>query len=560
MSARKKADLNIDEDDFIFLPLGGSDEIGMNLNLYHYGGKWLMVDLGISFGDDTMPGIDIILPDPEFIEQRRHDLVGLVVTHGHEDHIGAIPYLWPKLRCPIYATPFTATLVRRKLADEGILEQVELIEIDLSANFVIGPFEIELITLTHSIPEPNALVIRCGGGTVMHSGDWKFDPEPVIGEVSDIYALRALGDEGVLAMIGDSTNVLDPGRSGSEASLTDSLAELFGKYDTHRIAITCFASNVGRLATISAAAEAAGRHVALVGRSLWKMYEAALQNGYLRDIPEFVSEKDAGFIPRDKLVLICTGSQGEPRAALARIADNAHQEIVLERGDVVIFSSREIPGNETAIGRIQSKLVSRGIEVVTEREHHVHVSGHPAREELVEMYQYIRPKIAVPVHGTPRHLEAHARLARDCQVPEAVVPGNGSMIRLKEGAAEIVGWVPTGAFTMDGGRLRPLESSVLGDRKKMLYNGAVSVTVLLGGKGHLHGDPVVSFNGIADEGEIAALSETAKDLIWEAVEALGKKARGNDDEVGEAVRRAVRRVVKAEYGKRPVTTVHVLRV
>ncbi|WP_193170541.1 ribonuclease J [Nisaea nitritireducens] len=549
----------IKDEDFIFLPLGGSDEIGMNLNLYHYGGKWLMVDLGISFGDDTMPGIDILLPDPEFIEQRRKDLVGLVITHGHEDHIGAIPYLWPRLRCPIYATPFTATLIRRKLAEEGILEQVELIEVDISANFVLGPFELELITLTHSIPEANGLAIRCGGGTVMHTGDWKFDPDPVIGRTSDIEALRALGDEGVLAMIGDSTNVLDEGRSGSEASLTDSLAELFRQHD-QRIAITCFASNVGRLANISAAAAAAGRNVALVGRSLWRMYEASLQNGYLRDIPEFLSEKDAGFIPRDKLVLICTGSQGESRAALARIAENAHPEITLERGDVVVFSSREIPGNETAIGRVQSRLVARGIEVVTERDHHVHVSGHPAREELVEMYQYIRPKVAVPVHGSPRHLEAHARLARECQVPEAVVPGNGSLIRLEEGNVGIVGWVPTGMLTVDGGRIIPLESSVIGDRKKMLFNGAVSATVLMNGKDQLHSDPVLTFNGIADEGEIDALSDTAKDLIWETVGALGKKARAKDDEVGEAVRRAVRRVVRAEYGKRPVTTVHVLRV
>lgn len=547
------------DEDFIFLPLGGSDEIGMNLNLYHYGGKWLMVDLGISFGDDTMPGIDILLPDPEFIEQRRKDLVGLVITHGHEDHIGAIPYLWPRLRCPIYATPFTATLIRRKLAEEGILEQVELIEVDISANFVLGPFELELITLTHSIPEANGLAIRCGGGTVMHTGDWKFDPDPVIGRTSDIEALRALGDEGVLAMIGDSTNVLDDGRSGSEASLTEPLAELFRQHD-QRIAITCFASNVGRLANISAAAAAAGRNVALVGRSLWRMYEASLQNGYLRDIPEFLSEKDAGFIPRDKLVLICTGSQGESRAALARIAENAHPEITLERGDVVVFSSREIPGNETAIGRVQSRLVARGIEVVTERDHHVHVSGHPAREELVEMYQYIRPRVAVPVHGSPRHLEAHARLARECQVPEAVVPGNGSMIRLEEGNVGIVGMVPTGMLTVDGGRIIPLESSVIGDRKKMLFNGAVSATVLMNGKDQLHGDPVLTFNGIADEGEIEALSDTTKDLIWETVGALGKKARAKDDEVGEAVRRTIRRVVRAEYGKRPVTTVHVLRV
>ncbi|MEQ8331737.1 ribonuclease J [Nisaea sp.] len=555
MSAAPK----ITDEDFLFLPLGGSDEIGMNLNLYHYGGKWLMVDLGISFGDDTMPGIDVLLPDPEFIEKRRKDLVGLVVTHGHEDHIGAIPHLWPRLRCPIYATPFTATLIRRKLVEAGILEQVELIEVDLSANFVLGPFELELITLTHSIPESNGLVIRCGGGTVMHTGDWKFDPDPVIGQTSDIDALRAVGDEGVLALIGDSTNVLDPGRSGSEASLTASLAELFRQHD-QRIAITCFASNVGRLANISAAAAAAGRNVALVGRSLWKMYEASLQNGYLRDIPEFLSEKDAGFIPRDKLVLICTGSQGESRAALARIAENAHPEITLERGDVVVFSSREIPGNETAIGRVQSRLVARGIEVVTERDHHVHVSGHPAREELVEMYQYIRPKIAVPVHGSPRHLEAHARLARECQVPEAIVPGNGSLIRLEEGKVEIIGWVPTGALTVDGGRIIPLESSVIGDRRKMLFNGTVSATVLMNAKDQIQGDPVLTFNGIAEEGEIDALSDTAKDLIWETVGALGKKVRAKDDEVGEAVRWAIRRVVRAEYGKRPITTVHVLRV
>ena len=436
---------------------------------------------------------------------------------------------------------------------------VELIEVDISANFVLGPFELQFITLTHSIPEANGLAIRCGGGTVMHTGDWKFDPDPVVGRTSDIDALRELGDEGVLALIGDSTNVLDPGRSGSEASLTDSLAELFRQHD-QRIAITCFASNVGRLANISAAAAAAGRNVALVGRSLWRMYEASLQNGYLRDIPEFLSEKDAGFIPRDKLVLICTGSQGESRAALARIAENAHPEITLERGDVVVFSSREIPGNETAIGRVQSRLVARGIEVVTERDHHVHVSGHPAREELVEMYQYIRPKVAVPVHGSPRHLEAHARLARECQVPESIVPGNGSLIRLEEGNVEIIGWVPTGMLTVDGGRIIPLESSVIGDRKKMLFNGAVSATVLMNGKDQLHSDPVLTFNGIADEGEIDALSDTAKDLIWETVGALGKKARAKDDEVGEAVRRAVRRVVRAEYGKRPVTTVHVLRV
>lgn len=548
----------IDDDEFLFLPLGGSDEIGMNLNLYHYGGKWLMVDLGISFGDDSTPGVDIILPDPEFIEARRHDLVGLICTHGHEDHIGAVPYLWPLLRCPIYATPFTASLLRRKLADEGILEQVELIEIDLSANFVVGPFEIELITLTHSIPEPNALVIRCGGGTVLHSGDWKFDPAPVIGERSDVEALKAVGEEGVLAMIGDSTNVFEPGRSGSESELVESLADLFARYD-HRIAITCFASNVGRLHSIARAAAAVGRHTALIGRSLWRMDEAARENGYLRDLPEFVTEDEAGFLPKDKVVLICTGSQGEPRAALARIADNAHPEIVLERGDVVIFSSREIPGNEAAIGRIQSKLVARGVQVVTEREHHVHVSGHPYRDELVEMYQMVRPRIAIPVHGTPRHLDVHARLARECQVPETVVPENGSIVKLSPGRAEIVGWVPTGALTVDGGRLRPIDSAVISDRRKMLFNGAAAATVLLDRKGKLKGEPLVSFTGIADEGEAGELTEAAGALIRDAIDALSDAARAKDDVVAEATRRAVRRVVRSEFGKKPVTTVHVLR-
>ena len=308
-----------DPEELLFLPLGGADEIGMNLNLYHYGGKWLMVDLGITFGDETTPGIDVIMPDPSFIEERRRDLLGLVVTHGHEDHIGAIPYLWERLRCPIHATPFTASLVRRKLTDAGLLGQVDLIEVPISGNFILGPFEIELIGLTHSIPEPNGIVLRCGAGTILHTGDWKFDPEPQIGAVTDNAALEAVAEEGVLAMIGDSTNVDVPGSTGSEAELLKTFTELFGSL-RNRIVVTCFASNVARLHSIAVAARRNGRNAALVGRSLWRMYDSARENGYLLDIPEFLSEEDVGYLPRDKVVMLCTGSQGESRAAMARIA------------------------------------------------------------------------------------------------------------------------------------------------------------------------------------------------------------------------------------------------
>ena len=442
-----------DPSELLFLPLGGSNEIGMNLNLYCYGGKWLMVDLGITFGDETTPGVDVIMPDPSFVESRREDLLGLVVTHGHEDHIGAIPYLWERLRCPIYATPFTASLVRRKLADVDLVGQVELIEVPLSGSVTLGPFDIEFIGLTHSIPEPSAIVLRCEAGTILHTGDWKFDPAPQVGEVTDLAALEALAEEGVLAMVGDSTNVDVPGSTGSEAELVDSFSELFAKQE-HRIAVTCFASNVARLHSIAVAARRHDRRVALVGRSLWRMHDVARENGYLLDIPDFVSEADVGYFPRNKLVLICTGSQGESRAALARIADQAHPKVSIEAGDTVIFSSREIPGNENAIGRVQGKFMSRDVKVITERDHHVHVSGHPAHDDMVRMYQMVRPEIAIPVHGDARHLAEHARLAHDCQVPQVQAPGNGSVIRLAPGPAEIISWVPVSSLAVDGPRLR----------------------------------------------------------------------------------------------------------
>ena len=370
-------------DDLWFLPLGGSGEIGMNLNLYGHAGKWLMVDLGISFGDETMPGVDVIMPDPAFIAERREDLVGLVITHAHEDHLGAVQHLWPELRCPVYATPFTASVLRAKLFEKSLVGRVEIIEVPLSGRFTAGPFDVELVRVTHSVPEPSALILRTPLGAVLHTGDWKLDPSPVTGEPTDEAALIRLGDEGALAMVCDSTNATVPGTSGSEAAVRESLIELFGKFE-NRIAISCFATNVARLDSIAAAAAANDRNVALVGRSLWRINEAARANGYLKDAAPFLSEHDAGFLPREKTVLICTGSQGEPRSALSRIAADDHPEIVLERGDTVIFSSREIPGNERAIGRVQNMLIGQGVEVITADDAFVHVSGHPAQDELIQ--------------------------------------------------------------------------------------------------------------------------------------------------------------------------------
>jgi ribonuclease J len=547
-----------DPGELLFLPLGGSNEIGMNLNLYCYGGKWLMVDLGITFGDETTPGVDVIMPDPSFIESRRQDLLGLIVTHGHEDHIGAIPYLWERLRCPIYATPFTASLVRRKLADVGLVGQVELIEVPLSGSVTLGPFDIEFIGLTHSIPEPSAIVLRCEAGTILHTGDWKFDPAPQVGEATDLAALEELAEEGVLAMVGDSTNVDVPGSTGSEAELVDSFSELFAQ-QKQRIAVTCFASNVARLHSIAVAARRHDRQVALVGRSLWRMHDVARENGYLLDLPNFVSEADVGYFPRNKLVLICTGSQGESRAALARIADQSHPKVSIEAGDTVIFSSREIPGNENAIGRVQGKFMSRGVQVITERDHHVHVSGHPAHDDVARMYQMIRPEIAIPVHGDARHLAEHARLARDCQVPQVQVPGNGSVIRLAPGPAEIISWVPVSSLAVDGPRLRQLNGEVIRDRRKLLHNGAVAATLILDKKGYCRLDPILTVTGITDGDEAEEIDDLLMDMVRETVDGLSSSARASDEAVVEAAHRAVRRVLRNEFDKRPLTTVHVVR-
>jgi ribonuclease J len=546
-------------DELVFLALGGVGEIGMNLSLYGYGGRWLMIDCGISFADETLPGVDVIMPDPAFIADRAGALAGLVVTHAHEDHIGAIPYLWPRLRCPVYATPFTAAVLRQKLIETGLEHEVPITEVAMSGKFTVGPFEIELVTLTHSIPEPNAVVLRTPLGTVLHTGDWKFDPDPLVGETSDFAALRRLGDTGVLAMICDSTNALRPGESGSEAEVRKSLVDLVGKCP-NRVVIACFASNVARIESAAAAAAAHDRHAALVGRSLWRIEHAARETGYFAGLPPFLTDEEASYLPRDKVLLVCTGSQGEPRSALARIAEDDHPEIVLEEGDTVIFSSRIIPGNERAIGRLQNRLAGLGIEIITEHDHFVHVSGHPAQDELTRMYQLVRPRIAVPVHGETRHLLAQARLAEQCQVPQAIVTRNGEMVKLAPGPGAVIGEVPTGRLVVDGTRLLPAVSEALRSRQRMTFNGAALATIVVDAEGRLRAPPQVTVQGLGEAEQDAALTQELRQKVEQALGELGPRERRDDAALREAARLAVRRSLRAWHGKKPVTEIHLVRI
>jgi len=554
-------DRAIERDDkgVFFLPLGGTGEIGMNLNLYAYRGQWLMLDCGVTFGDDSQPGLDVVMPDPAFIVERRDRLLGIVATHAHEDHIGAIPYLWPQLQCPVWATPFTASLLRAKLAEAGLLDRVELTVIPLSGRFQIGPFDLELITLTHSIPEPNAVAIRTPVGTIMHTGDWKLDPEPLIGEITDEAALNRVGEEGVLAMVGDSTNALREGVSGSEGELREALTELIGRYEG-RVAVACFASNVARLHTIARAAQAHGRDVALVGRSLVRMDKAARENGYLTDLPRFLTEDEAGYVPSDRILLICTGSQGEPRAALSRIAREDHPNIVLEEGDVVIFSSKIIPGNEKPIGALQNSLIKLGVEVITEADHFVHVSGHPARAELVRMYQMVRPHVAIPVHGEARHLAAHADLALECQVADALVIENGDVIRIDTRGATLAGQVSTGRVASDGKRLLPVGGAVLRERQRVGNQGGLVATIILDRADGLAAPPQIALIGMVERGELEKMSSALRDAVTATVEGLPRPMRRDDGSVRDAANRALRKVVNERLGKRALIEVQLVRL
>ena len=555
-------------DRLYFLPLGGSDEIGMNLNLYGYGPeddqKWIIVDCGVTFGDLSTPGVDIIMPDPAFIEERRDDLIGMVLTHAHEDHMGAVAHLWRRLKCPIWATPFTAWLVRDRLREFGLEDEVELHEISLDSRFDLGPFDIQLITLTHSIPEPNGLAIRTPAGLVLHTGDWKIDPDPLIGETTDVSALTALGEEGVLAMVCDSTNVFSPGESGSEAGVKEELIKVVGENTTGKVAIAAFASNVARLQSAIEAAEANGRRVCLVGRSMHRMTAAAKSVGLLSHVQDFVGEEEAGFFPPEKILYLCTGSQGEPRAALSRIAEGNHRNVTLGSGDTVIFSSRVIPGNDIGIFQLQNRLAERGVEIITEKNRPIHVSGHPCRDELAQMYQWAQPKVAIPVHGERRHLIEHAAFARKLQVPHAVTVRNGDMVELRaDGGASIVDEAPAGRLHLDGNFVTDANALSMRERRKLAYAGQVTVAMAVHGKkGELVSGPDVRSMGVAEDRSFS-LDEFLDALADEAERAfdrLSNRDRRDVETAEEEVRRAVRREANRIWGKKPWVEVIILEV
>ncbi|MFD1105728.1 ribonuclease J [Sphingobium olei] len=539
--------------ELIFLALGGSGEIGMNVNLYGCQGKWVMVDLGLTFADPAYPGVELVLPDLSFIEDRRDDLLGIVLTHGHEDHIGAIPYLAADLGVPLYATPFTAGLIRLKLEEEGLTNEVELNVIDNEGSFALGPFGFRYVPLAHSIPEGNAVLIDTPYGRIFHTGDWKLDEQPLLGQPSTPQELTAIGDEGVLALVCDSTNVFNPEASGSESDVREGLMQTIAGAKG-RVLVTTFASNAARVQTLGEVAAATGRKLCVAGRSLDRIIGTAKAAGYLKDFPPLVDWDDAMALPRNEVMIIATGGQGEARAALARVAFDSHP-IKLSEGDMVVFSSKQIPGNEIAIGRIQNALAEKNILMVTDRQAEVHVSGHPGRPELEAMYRWIRPEILLPVHGERRHMAEQARLGITTGIPHAVVQSNGDLLRLAPGAPQIIGHQETGRLVLDGDVILPADGSTMNERRKVALHGQISVAVALDRKGKLIGDPVLRTQGVpVEEDKTAFLAEAAD-------EAASVLAKGSQEEeaVRERVRLAVRRTATRWTGKKPVVDVLLIR-
>jgi ribonuclease J len=543
--------------DLAFIPLGGTGEIGMNLNIYRCDGRLLAIDCGIGFGGPENPEVEVMVPDPVWLAERRDRLVGLVITHAHEDHVGAVAYLWPQLRCPIFASPFVAAVLRRKLGEAGLAGEAKVTTIPLGGRVSLLPFDLEFLRVAHSVPEAQAVAIRTRHGLVLHTGDWKLDPEPLIGLPTDEAAFARLGEEGVLAMVCDSTNALVEGHSGSEAEVRRNLAAIIRGLKG-RVAVTCFATNVARVESIARAGKAAGRQVALFGRSLRNAEAAARECGYLRDIEPFVSEEEAGFLPDDSLLIICTGSQGEPRSALAKIGADTHPSIALGEGDTVIFSSRMIPGNERGILRLQDDLARRGCQVMTADDHMVHVSGHPARDELKRLYALVKPRYAVPVHGEWRHLSEHAALARTLGATPILVE-DGDVLRLSPAnRPEVVEGVPTGRLAVDNGRLLPLQGGVLAARKRMLFNGVVIASLAVDAAGRVLGEPKVSAPGLFDIADLEPAQLAGE--VARAVTDLPQAIRREDDALREAARAVLRKAVGRRLRKRPTVEVHLLRV
>ncbi|MBO4222551.1 ribonuclease J [Bradyrhizobium neotropicale] len=552
-------------DELTFAPLGGVGEIGMNLSIYGLGNRqqrsWLAVDLGVSFGDEEhLPGIDLIMPDISFLEKERQNLMGLVLTHAHEDHFGAIIDLWPKLQCKIYATKFSAALFEAKCAAERNPPKIPITVVPSGGRVDIGPFNVEFIPVAHSIPESHALAIHTEVGTVLHTGDWKLDPTPTVGPPTDEKRLRELGDAGVLALVGDSTNAVRDGRSPSEAEVSKTIAGLV-KGAKGRVAVTTFASNVARIKAVADAARIADREVVVVGRAMDRVVQVARETGYLDGVQNFRGPDLYGHFPADKVLAICTGSQGEPRAALARIAKDDHPEITLNKGDCVIFSSRTIPGNEKAVGSIINDLVEQGIEVITDRDHLVHVSGHPRRDEVRDMLSWVRPQVLIPVHGEALHLHEHAKLARAAGVPRVIECRNGDLVKLGPGEPGIVAELPSGRLYKDGIILEDAKSRAVVERRRMGFAGCAFVAIAMTAQGELAEDPEVDLVGVPEKNSVGeVLDEIVFDVVVSTVEGLPRARRRDPDAVAESVRRAVRGTVNEHWGKKPICVVHVLTV
>jgi len=550
------------KDELLFCPLGGSGEIGMNMNLFAYGKpgehKWIMVDIGVTFADDTIPGVDLIYPDPGFIVDKKEDLLGIILTHAHEDHIGAIALLWPLLKCKIFATPFTAVLIKEKFKEKNIDITNHLKIVQLNGTVNLEPFKIEYITLTHSILEPNGLRIETPAGIILHTGDWKIDPEPLIGEKTNSNRLKEVGKEGVLAMICDSTNVFSMGKAGSELDVRKSLLNIMGSLKK-RIVMASFASNVARMETAFYCAEKTGRQISLVGRSMHRIFKAARQCGYLKNVIEPIDAREAKKISREKIVYLCTGSQGEPMAALMRIASYTHPDVFIEKDDTVIFSSKIIPGNEKKLFKLQNQLVKDGIEVISEESEFVHVSGHPNRDDLREMYDWVKPNCVIPVHGEHRHMIEHMKFAHEMKVPHPVQVQNGDIVKLFPGKPHVFDKAPSGRLYLDGNMSVDEDSQSIKDRKNLSANGYMEVTILISQKGNIHKRPVLTFRGIPvyDVDEfIYGLEEAIEGTI--RTFSLGNKKQ--EYNLIDALKITCKKYTKEMTGKKPFTNINLVKI
>ena len=551
------------KEELIFCPLGGSGEIGMNMNLFAYGKpdnhKWIIVDIGVTFADDTIPGIDLIYPDPGFIIDKKEDLLGIILTHAHEDHIGAIAHIWPKLKCKIYATPFTAVLINEKFKEKKIDISKELKIVQLNSTLDLDPFKIEFVTLTHSILEPNGLKIETPVGNILHTGDWKCDPDPLIGENINSKRLKEIGDEGVLAMICDSTNVFSAGRAGSELDVRNNLLKVMQRLNK-RIIITSFASNVARMETAFYCAEKTGRQIALVGRSMHRIYKAARQCGYLNDVIEPLDARDVKNIAREKIVYLCTGSQGEPMGAMNRIANYIHPDVFIERGDTVIFSSKIIPGNEKKLYKLHNQLVKEGIEVISEENEYIHVSGHPNREDLKDMYNWIKPKCVIPVHGEHRHMIEHINFAKEMQVPYPVKVENGDIVRIYPGnKPEVFDKAPSGKLYVDGNISVEEDSQSIKERKNLSANGFIEATILITPKGNIHNRPLLTFRGLPIYEKEEFLYEL-EDEIEKTTRSFSLNNKKQETNLIDALKTTCRKFTKEKTGKRPLTNINLVRI